>query len=105
MVRLARFVAGIVVAGLMLAQPSVAQQDNNADAHNNQAIKLYGEGKYAEAIPLAERALEIREKALGPDHPDVATSLSNLAGLYFVVRSREKFGYLRKHAWLAHQHL
>jgi hypothetical protein len=25
----------------------------------------------------------IREKALGPDHPDVATSLFNLAGLYY----------------------
>jgi CHAT domain-containing protein/Tfp pilus assembly protein PilF len=28
------------------------------------------------------RDLEIREKSLGPEHPDVATSLSNLAGLY-----------------------
>ena len=27
-------------------------------------------------------ALKIREKALGPKHPDYATSLSNLAGLY-----------------------
>ncbi|MEN9216312.1 MAG: tetratricopeptide repeat-containing protein, partial [Gloeomargarita sp. HHBFW_bins_162] len=36
----------------------------------------------SEAIPLAQRSLAIREKALGPDHPDVATSLNNLAGLY-----------------------
>jgi len=28
------------------------------------------------------RALDIREKALGPNHPDVATSLNNLASLY-----------------------
>ena len=28
-----------------------------------------------------KRALAIREKALGPDHPDVALSLNNLAGL------------------------
>ncbi len=26
--------------------------------------------------------MAIREKAYGPDHPDVATSLNNLAGLY-----------------------
>jgi hypothetical protein len=26
--------------------------------------------------------LAIRERALGPDHPDVATSLENLAALY-----------------------
>ncbi len=31
---------------------------------------------------LLSRALAIREKALGPEHPDVATSLNNLALLY-----------------------
>ena len=40
------------------------------------------QGRYAEAEPLYQRALAIREKALGPDHPDVGTSLNNLAGLY-----------------------
>jgi len=40
-------------------------------------------GQYPAAEPLYTRALAIREKALGPDHPDVATSLNNLAGLYF----------------------
>jgi hypothetical protein len=29
--------------------------------------------------PLHERALAIRETALGPEHPDTATSLDNLA--------------------------
>jgi tetratricopeptide (TPR) repeat protein len=29
------------------------------------------------------RALAIREKALGPDHPDTAQSLNNLAALYY----------------------
>jgi tetratricopeptide (TPR) repeat protein len=33
-------------------------------------------------MPLAQRALAIREKTLGPDHRDVATSLQNLALLY-----------------------
>jgi CHAT domain-containing protein/Tfp pilus assembly protein PilF len=45
-------------------------------------LRLYRAGKYDEALPLAERALEIREKALGPDHPDIARSLNNLAILY-----------------------
>ena len=36
---------------------------------------------YAAARPLFERALAIREKVLGPEHPDTATSLNNLAGL------------------------
>ena len=38
-------------------------------------------GDYAEAEPLYPRALEIREPALGPDHPDTAASLNNLAKL------------------------
>ncbi len=34
---------------------------------------------YSEAIPLFERALAIRERALGPEQPDTAGSLNNLA--------------------------
>ena len=35
------------------------------------------QGRYAEAEPLYKRSLKIREAKLGPDHPDVATSLNN----------------------------
>ena len=45
--------------------------------------ELYrNQGKYNEAEPLYLRSLVISEKALGKDHPEVATSLNNLAGLY-----------------------
>ncbi len=37
-----------------------------------------GRKRYAEAEPLLRRALAIREKALGPDHPDVARTLVSL---------------------------
>jgi tetratricopeptide (TPR) repeat protein len=40
-------------------------------------------GDYEKALPLYQRALEIREKLLGPQHPDVATTLNNLAELYY----------------------
>lgn len=39
------------------------------------------QGNYAKAEPLFQRSLAIREKALGPDHPDLATPLNNLAEL------------------------
>ncbi len=39
-------------------------------------------GDYASAEPLFRQALEIRRAALGEGHPDYATSLNNLAGLY-----------------------
>jgi tetratricopeptide (TPR) repeat protein len=42
---------------------------------------LNGRAAYAQAEPLLERALTIREKALGPEHSDVAKSLNNLANL------------------------
>ena len=37
--------------------------------------------KYTEAEPLFKRALEIIEKAMGPEHPNVATSPENYAAL------------------------
>jgi tetratricopeptide (TPR) repeat protein len=39
----------------------------------------YGRAFYAKAEPLFRRSLQIREKHLGSDHPDVAVSLNNLA--------------------------
>jgi CHAT domain-containing protein/Tfp pilus assembly protein PilF len=49
---------------------------------NKQVDQLYQQGQYATAIPLAERALAIREEVLGPEHPVVAQSLNSLAVLY-----------------------
>ena len=49
---------------------------------NLQGVALLGGGKYAEADSPLKRSLAIREKALGPEHPDVATGMNNLAGLY-----------------------
>ncbi len=46
------------------------------------AALYQAQGKYAEAEPLYKRALAIDEKALGPEHPNVANDLSNLAILY-----------------------
>ncbi len=40
---------------------------------NNLALLYDTQGRYADAEPLYKRSLAIREKALGPDHPDVAT--------------------------------
>jgi tetratricopeptide (TPR) repeat protein len=49
---------------------------------NNLAALYDDQGRYADAEPLYKRALAVWEKALGPDHPDVATALNNLAQLY-----------------------
>ncbi|CAN0092693.1 unnamed protein product [Scytosiphon promiscuus] len=39
------------------------------------------QGKYDDAEPLYERSQAIREKMLGPEHPDIAQSLNNRAWL------------------------
>ncbi len=39
-------------------------------------------GRFPEAEPLLKRAIDIQEKIAGPNHPDVAKSLTNLAELY-----------------------
>jgi tetratricopeptide (TPR) repeat protein len=39
------------------------------------------QGRYDEAVPCYKRSLEILQNKLGPDHPDVALALSNLADL------------------------
>ena len=48
---------------------------------NQAGYYLYLRARYAEAEPLFRRALAIREQALGPDHPDTAQSLNNLAAV------------------------
>lgn len=53
-----------------------------ATSLNNLALLYKTQGQYAKAEPLYKRSLAIREKALGPDHPDVAASLWNMAILY-----------------------
>ena len=43
---------------------------------------LYNQqGRYSEAEPLYQRCLTILEKALGPEHPNVAQTLENYAAL------------------------
>ena len=54
------------------------------------AVKLAGEGKYQEALPPAQRALELREKALGREHPLVASALLNLATIDAYLRNLEE---------------
>ena len=61
---------------------TLAQGLAEVAALNERADQLYSQGRYSEAIPLVQRVLRIREAALGPNHPDVATSLNNLAILY-----------------------
>ena len=52
------------------------------DILNKESLALESSGNYARGILVAEKALEVAEKNVGPNHPDTATSLNNLASLY-----------------------
>jgi tetratricopeptide (TPR) repeat protein len=54
--------------------------DEQLAKHLNMAGRAYNEaGRYSEAEPLNKRSLEIKERALGPEHPNIATVLENYA--------------------------
>src|SRR5947209_16159620 len=73
------FAAAVLVGDLSIAS---AQEIGDAARLDKELIELYRAGRYSDAIPIAQRALAIRERALGRDHPDVAAALNNLALLY-----------------------
>lgn len=54
-----------------------------ATSLNNLAAAQVDQGRYADAEALYQRALKIYEKAVGPEHADVASTVNNLAQLYF----------------------
>lgn len=45
----------------------------------SESVRLSGQGRYAQAVETAERALKSAEETLGPEDPVVATALNNLA--------------------------
>jgi tetratricopeptide (TPR) repeat protein len=49
---------------------------------NASGLYLVDRAQYQEAEPFFRLALAVSEKALGPEHPDTASSLNNLALLY-----------------------
>ena len=56
-------------------------------------VEFWQVGDYAGARPYLERALATRETALGPDHPDTATSLDHL-GLLLPGKIHQRFAAL-----------
>lgn len=58
-----------------------------------QVVSLHNQGKHDDALPLARRALEIREKQLGSEHQLVGDALKNIASLYF---AKKQYGEAAK---------
>ena len=80
------FLGVLIIAPLMalvlsLSSTALAQEARWKALHN-QAKALNQQGKYREALPVAKEALNVAENTFGPDHPNVAISINELALLY-----------------------
>ena len=84
--RLANISANVLMMAMLLiaAEPMAAraQRAKDIDALGVKLSQLAERGKYAEAIPIAERALPLAERVFGKDHPKTLSFLHELGTLY-----------------------
>jgi len=78
------FAVGLALAALPPAQAQGSSEETSAAAsYAREGDSQVARGRYADAEPLYERALEISESRRGPDNAGTAAILNKLARLYF----------------------
>jgi CHAT domain-containing protein/Tfp pilus assembly protein PilF len=70
------------VERLARLEPADRRRLAEAQQLHGEVDQLYRQGRAPEAVPLAQKALDITKQLLGQRHPDYAQSLNNLAQLY-----------------------
>src|SRR5437764_1149671 len=60
------------------AQPTQSSDLARSQELNSTVLKLFSAGQYAEALPPAREALQLRERALGSEHEDLIPLITNL---------------------------
>jgi tetratricopeptide (TPR) repeat protein len=81
--RLAKSLFVLLALGLwILACPASLAENDDRKALDQQADKLFEQGRYQEAIPIAQRVVELAKRARGPEHPETADALINLGFLF-----------------------
>jgi len=85
-------VPALFVAGLAISQGI------EWETLNQEVMDLYRAGRYDRAVVVVKKALEVAERSVGPDHPNVATSLENIAHLYRTTKRNEEAELLEARA-------
>ena len=80
MVRLLRAVALVGLALCMTA--AHAQQHDELTRLSAEVSRLHGQGKYADAIPVAERYIATARREHGEQHPEFANAVGRLGSIY-----------------------
>lgn len=91
--RISVLVVGFWLTGVLVATAADTNQLDQLDepaALRARMQELYRNGHYQEAIPVAQQSLTLTEQAFGPNHPDTARSLNDLAVLYLHLSDFDK---------------
>jgi CHAT domain-containing protein/tetratricopeptide (TPR) repeat protein len=79
---LAALAVAWVVCGIALTGTTQAQGHDDLAWLNAEVDRLHGQGEFAEAVPIAQRYVELARQKHGEEHPAFATSISWLAFVY-----------------------
>jgi tetratricopeptide (TPR) repeat protein len=60
-------------------------RDDDPNALNHRVTQLCEQAKYMEALPMAEKAVEMAEHTRGPEHSDTANALNNLGFIFYKI--------------------
>jgi tetratricopeptide (TPR) repeat protein/CHAT domain-containing protein len=84
---LAKSTLVLLALGLwILACPASLAKAIDPKTLNQQVDQLIEQDKYQEAIPIAERAIEVAKRSRGPEHPETAVALNNLGVIFQEIR-------------------
>ncbi|CAF2074415.1 unnamed protein product, partial [Rotaria magnacalcarata] len=61
---------------------NASHDSDRASIYHQLGSTKYHQGQYQQAVKFYQKSLKIREKALPPTHPDLATSCSCIGGVY-----------------------
>src|SRR5262245_8126279 len=73
---------GILLIGALIGDSADAQSDVELDELNGQVRALYQAGKYADAIPIAERYVRVAQRKYGDRDPTFAEAITYLGFVY-----------------------
>ena len=72
----------ILLAVFLTVSVALSATLDDARSYGVAASKYYQDGNYPKALEFYTKALNIREKVLGKDHPDTANSYNNIGSVY-----------------------
>jgi tetratricopeptide (TPR) repeat protein len=96
--RILHLIVMTIMPCLATAQAPAQSAGVQWEALNQEARELYRTGQYGRAVMVAKEALKLAEQKVGPDHPHVARSLTDLAELYELQRNYAQAEPLYKRA-------